>query len=314
MTRQVLLIFLFLLGAVLPGADAYAQKKNYYIDAKTPANLRAMFRYTGDSVSFLSSHRGGPEKHLTENNTATLKNTLQHTYSIMEIDPRYTKDSVMIVHHDPVLQRTTTGQGRVADFTWKELKKLRQKDMNGNPTKHKIQTLDKMFKWSKGKTILVLDKKEVSIQDRIRMVEKCKAEACAIVMAYTFEEAKIGYAMNKEIMMQVFIPTPEKCLEFDKTGVPWDNVVAFVAHQLPKDLSVFKMIHDRGALAIVGTSRNLDRELMSGTDTEIMRQKYNEVYRAGADILEADTPVPVSKIVSNRLSSKTYRAKFLSEK
>lgn len=313
MTRQALIIILFVLGAVLPEADAYGQKKNHYINAKTPAGLRAMFRYTGDSVSFLSSHRGGPEKHLTENNTATLKNTLRHTYSIMEIDPRYTKDSVMIVHHDPTLQRTTTGQGRVSDFTWKELKKLHQKDMEGNPTKYKIQTLEKMFKWAKGKTVLVLDRKEVSIQDRITMVEKCKAEACAIVMAYTFEEAKIGYAMNKEIMMQVFIPTPEKFAEFEKTGVPWDNVVAFVGHQLPKDLSVFKMIHDKGALTIVGTSRNLDRELMDGADPETMRQKYNAVYRAGADILEADTPVPVSIIVSNRLSSKTYRTKFLGE-
>lgn len=313
MTRQAILIILLFLGMAFQSADSCAQAKYHYIDAKTAAGLRAMFRYTGDSVSFLSAHRGGPEKHLTENNTATLKNTLRHTYAIMEIDPRYTKDSVMIVHHDPVLQRTTTGEGRVSDFTWKELKKLRQKDMQGNPTKYKIQTLEKMMKWSKGKTVLVLDKKEVPIEDRIRMVEKCKAEASTIVMAYSFEEAKIAYAMNKEIMLQIFIPTPEKCLEFDKTGVPWDNVVAFVAHQLPKDLSVFKMIHDRGALAIIGTSRNLDRELMSGTDPEMMRSKYNAVYQTGADILEADTPVPVSKIVSNRLSSKTYRTRFLGE-
>jgi glycerophosphoryl diester phosphodiesterase len=220
----------------------------------------------------------------------------------------------MIVHHDPTLQRTTTGQGRVSDFTWKELKKLHQKDLEGNPTKCKIQTLKKMFKWANGKTVLVLDRKEVPIEDRIRMVEKCRAEACAIVMAYTFEEAKIAYAMNKDIMMQVFIPTPEKFAEFEKTGVPWRNVVAFVGHQLPKDLSVFKMIHERGALCIVGTSRNLDREWMNGADPETMRQKYNAVYRAGADILEADTPVPVSKLVSNRLSSQTYRAKYLSGK
>jgi len=75
------------------------------------------------------------------------------------------------------------------------------------------------------------------------MVEECDAEANAIVMAYTYEEAKIGYELNNNIMMQVFINSPEKVIEFDQTGIPWKNVVVFVSHKMPENTSIFDLIH-----------------------------------------------------------------------
>jgi glycerophosphoryl diester phosphodiesterase len=284
-----------------------------YLKIKSPDDLKAMFRYTGDSVCFLSSHRGGPENHLCENSIAAFENTLLHTYSMMEIDPHWTRDSILVVMHDPTLQRTSTGEGRIADYTLKELRALRLKNVNGNVTDHKIHTLKKVLKWARGRTIIVMDKKEVSIQERVRAVEKSRAEAYTIIMAYTFDEAKICYGMNRNIMMQIFIPNHEKLKEFDQTGVPWSNVVAFVSHQMPADTTIFDMIHRKGALCILGTSRNLDLEATSGRVKDIrqLEKDYNDFYRKGADILETDIPVEVSKVVARRLSSPTYRAKFL---
>lgn len=310
-------IFLIILAQFILLTGFYASSRDkggkHYIDAHTTQRLREIFRYTGDSVSFLSSHRGGPEKNLPENCIATFANTLKHTWSIMEIDPRYTKDSAMILHHDPTLQRTTTGQGRVSDFTLKELKKLRLKDMEGNVTRYRIPTFEEVLKWAHGKTILLLDKKDVPIEARIKIIEDYKAEAYTIVMAYTFEEAKQCYRLNKNIMMQVFISSPEKVREFDQTGIPWENIVAFVGHKKPDDPVVFQMIHQKGALCILGTSRNLDLEYLDGkvANIEELENGYNALYREGADILETDIPVQVSKVVAKRLSSETFKSKFL---
>ncbi len=285
----------------------------HYLKIRNPQELRDAFHYTGDSVCFLSSHRGGPEKNFSENSIATFKNTLRNTCSLMEIDPRYTKDSIMVVHHDPTLQRTTNGKGLVSDYTLKELKKLNLKDVEGNLTRNRIHTLKEVIEWARGKTILILDKKDVPIEDRIKIVEEYNSEPFTIIMAYTFEEAKLCYKMNNDIMMQVFIPTPEKCREFDQTGVPWSNVVAFVAHQMPADTRVFDMIHQRGALCILGSSRNLDLELSGGKVSSIyeLEKSYNSIYRKGVDIIETDIPVEVSKVVGKRLSSPTFRAKFV---
>lgn len=285
-------------------ADGKKGERYYYMDPGTPEGLREIFRYKNGLIPFLSAHRGGPESHLPENHTVTFGNTLSHTYAIMEIDPRYTKDSVIIVHHDNDLRRTTTGEGRVSDFTYGELQQLSLKDMEGNPTPYKLQTLEEMFKWAKGKTVLVLDKKDVPIDKRIKIVEECEAEAYAIVMAYSFEEAKLGYSLNKNIMMQIFIPTPEKVKEFEETGVPWENVVVFVGHQLPKNREVFDLIRQKGALCIVGTSRNFDLQLTRGEVSDIheLKDGYNGLTRIGADILETDIPVEVCKVMFDNIS------------
>ena len=38
--------------------------------------------------------------------------------------PRYTKDSLIVLHHDPTLQRTTNGNGKLTDYTLNELKEI----------------------------------------------------------------------------------------------------------------------------------------------------------------------------------------------
>lgn len=288
----------------LSGFDASCRNKKckHYINVRTTEDLRAIFKYTGDSISFLSSHRGGPEKNFPENCIATFDNTLKHTWSVMEIDPRYTKDSVIVIHHDPTLRRNTTGHGRVSDFTLKELKKLRLKDIEGNVTNYHILTLRKVLKWAKGKTILFLDKKDVPIEMRVKMIEECKAETYAIVMAYSFEEAKLVYRLNKNIMMQVFINSPEKVREFDQIGVPWNNIVAFVGHKEPADPALFDMIHQKKSLCIMGTSRNIDREYIDGkvSNMEELKDDYNALLRKGVDVIETDIPVSVSLVIPDQ--------------
>jgi glycerophosphoryl diester phosphodiesterase len=260
--------------------------------------MHKLFQYTGDSVFFLSSHRGGPESNFSENCIETFENTLNHTYSMMECDPRYTKDSVIILHHDATLDRTTSGHGKVSDFTLEELKALNLKDMRGNETSYKIPTLDYALEWAKGKTILVLDKKDVPIEERVKKITEHKAEANSIVMAYNFEEAKRCHQLNKNIMIQIFINSPKKIQEFEKFGVPWKNVVVFVGHSEPVAPALYDMIHQKGALCILGTSRNIDKRFTNGevSNMEELRDDYNVLFSKGVDIIETDIPVSVSLI------------------
>lgn len=300
-----LILILFLVS--LP-TDSFSKRREdrFFIKIETPEELRQIFRYKGQIVPFLSAHRGGPENYLPENCIATFSNTLKHTYAIMEIDPRYTKDSVIILHHDDTLERTTTGKGRVADFSFSDLKKLKLKDMAGNVTSYEIPTLSETLKWAKGKTILVLDKKDVPIEERLKIVEEHNAEPYSIIMAYTFEEAKRCYELNNDILMQIFINAPDKIPEFEKTGVPWENVVVFVSHQVPNNPTLFNLINEKGALCILGTSRNLDREIIrKNENVDELSSNYRKLFELGVDILETDYPVRVSQFISNRLFSKS---------
>ena len=86
-----------------------------------------------DKPIMQGAHRGGARAGYPENCIATFEHTLEHTFAMMEIDPRYTKDGTIVLHHDARLERTTNGKGLVADFTLQELKRARQTIIKENP-------------------------------------------------------------------------------------------------------------------------------------------------------------------------------------
>lgn len=283
------------------------------VDPKTPEGLKDLLRHDGQSLHLVSAHRGGAGKGFPENCIATFENTLRHTHAMMEVDPRYTKDGVIVLHHDPTLERTTNGAGRVADHTWEELKALRLKDAEGLLTEYSIPTLDETLQWARGKTILVLDQKDVPVEARARKVAEHSAEAYVVLIVYSFADAQRCYTMNPHIMMEVMIPNAEQAAAFDRTGVPWSNIVAFVGHSPPNEPQLCEMIHARGASCMGGTSRNIDRLFIERkvTDVNDLRQQYRALMDKGIDLIETDLPRKVGPLLYARHPIPASRAPFL---
>jgi glycerophosphoryl diester phosphodiesterase len=278
---------------------------------QSASDVKRFFKYTGKDIPFLSSHRGGPMKGYPENCIATFEHTLQSTHSIIEMDPHYTKDSALVVMHDPTLDRTSNGKGKISNYTLAELRKLKLKDTEGNLTGYGISTLDEMLQWAKGKTLLVIDMKEVSIEARVKKIEENHAENAAIVMAYTFDDAKKCYAMNKNIVMEVMFNSLDKVKEFDATGVPWENVVVFVSHNLPVPKEVIAAIHQKGAMCIIGSSRNYDKDYTASKITqEALHTGYQSIINSGADIIEADLGIEAGLTLQKLRPSKSVKDHF----
>ena len=280
----------------------------------TPKRLRELLKHTGDSLHLVSAHRGGPRKGFPENCIETFENTLQHTFAMMEVDPRYTKDGRIVLHHDAKLERTTNGKGFIADLTLKELRQLRLLDPEGNLTAYSIPTLDEALEWARGKTILVLDQKTVPVKARIRKIEEHDAEAYSILIVYSLEDARLCYAMNRQIMMEVMMTSREQFRAFDKTGVPWSHVIAFVGHSPPRDSRLYKMIHARGSSCMAGTSRNIDRQFINQhvTSIESLNEAYHALMDMGIDLVETDIPREVGPLIYGKQQIPPSRVKFYS--
>src|SRR5690606_3028903 len=172
------------------------------INTSTADELMEFFSYSPDGIPLVSAHRGGPRQGFPENCIATFENTLRHTPAMLEIDPRYTKDGKIVLMHDQTLNRTTNGSGNVSDHTLAELKELRLRDTAGNLTDYRIPTLDEALQWAMGKTILVIDAKDVPIEVRVQKILDNKAEANAMVIAYSIEDIKKDYRLHPKIMME----------------------------------------------------------------------------------------------------------------
>lgn len=275
------------------------------------ADLKDFFHYTIDRTAFISSHRGAPTLGYPENCIATFMHTLRHTWSILEIDPHYTKDSAIILMHDATLDRTSTGKGRISSYTLSQLKSLNLKDDQGHVTKFKIPTLDEALEWANGKTVLILDQKDVSAAERAKIIKAHRAEHCAMIMCYSYEDARRVYEIDKDIMMEVFIPDRKHAADFEKTGVPWNNIVAFVTHGEPSDPGIFSYLHDKGVMAIRGSSRNVDKQYsMNEISKKELQQGYGKIIDSGADIIEADLGVQAGEELQKKQLPKGSKQKY----
>lgn len=298
-----LLLIAALVTPIAPGA-VFGQDEThlYRIDAKTPRGLHELFDYDGRAMPLLSAHRGGALPGYPENCIATFEHTLRHTFSMLEIDLQFSKDGHIVLHHDSALDRTTTGTGPVAGRTLKQLKQLRLKDTDGKPTDHQMPTLDEALQWARGKTIVILDKKQVPVEVCVRKIQEHRAQAYAMVMAYSFEDIQTCHKLDADIMMEVMIGNQERFRGFQATGVPWNRVVVFVGHTPPDDKSLLQQIHARRACCMAGTSRNLDRQLRVAGQPQHnqLRLMYQSRLDFGIDLIETDLPIQAGALLYDR--------------
>lgn len=103
------------------------------------------------------AHRGD-WRNAPENSLQAFQNCIDAGIDGIEIDVQLTKDSVVVLMHDDTIDRTTTGIGKVSDYTLSELKKLRLKNPIGVVTRHEIPTFDEVLELTKGKILIQVDK------------------------------------------------------------------------------------------------------------------------------------------------------------
>ena len=97
----------------------------------------------GAAASLLAAHRGGALL-WPENSLLAFRSAIGLGADYVEFDVHLSRDGEVLVIHDPTLDRTTTGTGRVRERTLAELKTLRLKDRMGALTGEQIPTLDEV--------------------------------------------------------------------------------------------------------------------------------------------------------------------------
>ncbi|CAL1517752.1 glycerophosphodiester phosphodiesterase family protein [Chitinophaga sp. MM2321] len=113
----------------------------------------AAFAQSGKSI-FLIAHRGGVvDSTNVENSLPALQAAIKKGYSMVEMDMRLTKDSVLIIQHDRNFKRYYGVDSAVSDMTWKQISQLVSN--RGS----KVLTLEEAFRHCQGKIQVMLDNK-----------------------------------------------------------------------------------------------------------------------------------------------------------
>ena len=281
------------------------------LNIRNSMDLQAFFKYTGKDIPFISGHRGGVNKGFPENSIEAFENTLRHTPATFEIDPRLTKDSAIVLMHDATLDRTTTGKGKVSDYTLAELKQLQLKDVEGNVTNFRIPTLQEAIEWSKGKTVLILDKKDVPFEMTAKIIKDNHAEGNVMVTVHTAEEARWYHERNKNIVFEAFVKTQKAMEEYEAANIPWSHIMAYVGpDNKPALKELYQQLNKRGVMCMISTAPTYDK-LASAAERSAA---YQAIIRDGASLIEADRSIEAANAIRLLLPANSAKKKFFGKK
>jgi glycerophosphoryl diester phosphodiesterase len=285
----------------------HAQSKINVLNLKSARDLHDFFRYTGNDVMLIAGHRGGMVKGFPENSIATFENTLKHTPAFFEIDPRLTKDSVIVLMHDATLDRTTTGKGKLSDYTYADLKAFQLKDAEGNITKYAIPTLSEVIEWARGKTILNLDHKDVPLAMTAALIKKHKADAFVMLTVHKPSEAKYYLNDNKNSMFSAFIKSKEEFEEYENAGIPFTQMIAYIGPLVkPENQELYGLLNKKGTMCMISAASSYDKS----KDSLERKAAYRAVVKDGASILESDYPIESAEAIKDLIRKDSSKMKY----
>jgi glycerophosphoryl diester phosphodiesterase len=273
---------------------------------KNSDELKAYFKYTGNDIPIISGHRGGIVKNYPENCIPTFEHILKSTPAFFEIDPRLTKDSLVVLMHDATLDRTTNGSGKVSDYTYAQLSELRLKDAEGHITNYRIPLLSEVIKWSKGKTVLNLDRKDVPLELTDKIIREAGNEVIMLTV-HSPEQARFYLERNPEAMFSAHILNRKTFDEYEQAGIPWQNMIAYIGpRHRPENKELLDLLHARGVMCMISAAPSHDKL----KDSAERAENYRETFRLGADILESDLPAEVATAIQGMVNSRSPKRKY----
>jgi len=285
----------------------HAQNKMNVLNLKSAKDLHDFFRYTGNDVMLIAGHRGGMVKGFPENSIATFENTLKHTPAFFEIDPRLTKDSIIVLMHDATLDRTTTGKGKLSDYTYAELKAFHLKDAEGNITEFSIPTLSEVMEWARGKTILNLDHKDVPLAMTAALIKKHKADAYVMLTVHKPLEAKYYLDDNKDQMFSAFIKSKKELEEYENAGIPFTQMIAYIGPLVkPENQELYTLLNKKGTMCMISAASSYDKS----KDSLERKAAYRAVVKDGASILESDYPIEAAEAIKDLIRKDSGKMKY----
>src|SRR4051812_35302382 len=116
------------------------------IPKETPAEAKARHERVAKRRGAVNviCHRGASE-HAHENTLEAFRDTFELGGDGNEFDIRVTKDGVLVVFHDDMLDRLLEAYGDLGEYTWEELQRFRFRDPGRFGEQCRIPTLVEVF-------------------------------------------------------------------------------------------------------------------------------------------------------------------------
>jgi glycerophosphoryl diester phosphodiesterase len=240
---------------------------------------------------YIGGHRGAA-KYFPENTMLSYEKALEMGADLIELDVHLSKDGIPVIIHNHTLDETTSGKGKVKDFTLEQLKQL---DAGNWFLKQyaglQIPTLEEVLLWAKGRTWVSIELKQTpyryeGLEEKVvRVIESTETINDVQVMSSDHHAVKKVKDLNKSLMTSMICP----CKLYDTIRYAREigaDILNTSWHFLSPD--IVEQLHQAGLL-VCGSLIN-DPELW------IMMQEW------GVDMVDTDTPDILKRVTKKRVS------------
>ena len=219
MKNTKLLLLAACCAAIMPACAQAPRLHTVKIDSIE--ELQAYFTYDPARDVIVSGHRGGMMPGYPENCIESCEKTLSMMPTFFEVDFSFTRDSVMVLMHDLTIDRTTTGKGRVADYTYEELQQFCLVQPGGD--------------WSMYHNIML----------SVRSIEEA---------LYYWNHG------IRNVMFCVEISSMEHFRAYEASPIPWKYIMAYIRLAVNPDLQpVYDLLHAEGVMTMTSITGSSDK-------------------------------------------------------
>jgi glycerophosphoryl diester phosphodiesterase len=300
-----------LLGAVLATLAACGDTSREASSGDSPATsasiaapalrMPAYFDCVRENKGLLiAAHRGGPAPGFPENTLETLQHGFANGINVFEIDVAESRDGVMLLMHDNRLNRTTTGDGYVADTDWADLSGLRMVDNDGNRTNFSPPKLTDVLLWAKQSgAILELDRKPTtSFRNIAAAVHAAGADDNVLLISYSDAEAAEVAAADPNLMLTASAKGSRDIGRLEELGVDRTRLVAWTGTGSP-DAAAWARALREGVEPAFGTLGRMGERLDDQYWADGDASEYQDLVDDGLVLLATDEPYRVAAALTS---------------
>lgn len=265
-------------------------------------SLRYSLKDFDKNKIWIMGHRGNTYlSNMPENSLEGIRYciSLNGIVNIVEVDPRMTKDGVIVLMHDETVDRTTTGKGKVKDLTYKEIQSFNLKNEKGEPTKYKVPSLYDILIEGRGKIFFDLDIKDIPFNEVYNVVKQ--AGMIDQVLFYT-EKLDILNNLNKYNPQPIMYPQCINKSDIDKLSANKDIRMVQLSLNKAIDTDFPEALVEQGLLWATNIldmkGYNYDSQMLEGNYTGVERLVVKNV-----NMIQSDYP----QILHNFLKDKGKR-------
>lgn len=212
------------------------------------------------------AHRGGAELG-PENSLGCISRGMAAGAGWVEIDVHLSADGEIVVCHDPTVDRTTDGEGRISEMEYSELRKLRLLDGKGRVTDEHLPTLDEVLDLTMGRAVLLVEIKHSRHslpgieQACIDCIRRLGAEDRVIIQSFDDEVVIRTHELAPDIRVEKLLSSA-KDFDFGK----YSFAASFNINYKAATREFVDMVHSLGKEVKVWTLDEYDAELVKMVD------------------------------------------------